>query len=262
MLISVWPHPPPPHTHLPPTCHTVQTFLFVVQFLPLFSHQTGFVSLPTPHVLPPTPPPLLRIESGFDCTTELQICHFIYVSTIRNWCVLPPFVHWGATLPCFRGLTVPTKLEDSRYNVGLRNCVIVKLQWFIYFSFRSTKKKSIFWLTTDNFFFSETLFSFFSFRFFSGALILFCVRLFRLTLSEELLCNGDSAGVFRDSVAVTRDSSRLKNGGSGHVSPETTTKTKKHIQPCPPLPERAQNWTLQKLLQTIDWPLTPDFCFC
>lgn len=38
----------------------------------------------------------------------------LYFSTIRNGCVLPLFVHLGATLPCVRSLTVPTGFGGSQ----------------------------------------------------------------------------------------------------------------------------------------------------
>lgn len=99
------------------------TTLFISVFYKHFSsHSMTYSSLNRLvfSLLPTHSPLLFPIESGFDCTMEeKKKSATLYFSTIRNGCVLPLFVHLGATLPCFRGLTVPTGLEDHKGNVGL-----------------------------------------------------------------------------------------------------------------------------------------------
>ena len=154
--------------HVPPTswagivswflCNLTPTTLFRLFLLNFYHCSLIRLGLSPAHA-PLLTPSLFELNQGLTAPRNNKSAT-LYVSTIRNWCVLPLFVHWGATLPCFKGLTVPTKLEDSRYNVGLRNCY--SKTSVVYLFFIQINKISIFWLTTDNILF------FFS----SGALIL------------------------------------------------------------------------------------------
>lgn len=118
--------------HVPPTSRTgIQSWFNVYpshrhslrslqnnkHFFPVhlvfFSHQTGFLSPAHP------PSPLTNWIRVWLHHGEQKKSATLYFSTIRNGRVLPLFVHLGATLPCFRVLTVPTGLEDPKGNVGL-----------------------------------------------------------------------------------------------------------------------------------------------
>lgn len=125
-LVLFLPHVPPTSCAgitswfnvLPSYHHTLfsSVFFLYIFFFPfhlvLFSHQTGFLS-PAPN------PASFQLNQGLTAPWRKKKSATLYFSTIRNGCVLPLFVHLGATLPCFRGLTVPTGLEDPKGNVGL-----------------------------------------------------------------------------------------------------------------------------------------------
>lgn len=116
--------------HVPPTsCAGITSWFNVLpshrhtlelRFLRYFSSRSISYSSLTRLVfsLLPPPPSSFQLNQGLTAPWRKKSAT-LYFSTIRNGCVLPLFVHLGATLPCFRGLTVPTGLEDPKGNVGL-----------------------------------------------------------------------------------------------------------------------------------------------
>lgn len=116
----------------------------------LFSHQTGFLSL--------APTPLFStVKSGFDCTMEKKkICHFIFQYNQERMCPAPicPF---GGNIAMLQRLNCANRVGGSQRQCRTWNCAIIKLQWFIYFSFKSTK--SLFFGLLLTIFISENLFS-------------------------------------------------------------------------------------------------------
>lgn len=120
------------------------------------------------------PRPLCPIESGFDCTMENTKSATLYFSTIKNGCVLPLFVHLGATLPCFKVLLCQQGWRIPKAMSDLELCD--KKTSMVYLFFIQINKISIFWLTTDNFHFRNPL---------SGALM-FCFVIIG-DFSKELL---------------------------------------------------------------------------
>ena len=107
-------------------------------------------------LLPLTPPPLLfPIESGFDCTMEKKICHFIFQYNQERMCPAPvcPF---GGNIAMLQRFNCANRVGGSQRQCRTWICAIIKLQWFIYFSFRSTK--SLFFGLLLTIFISETCF--------------------------------------------------------------------------------------------------------
>lgn len=142
-------------------CYLATTTLFSYDFLSpppcslhlvLFSRQTGFVS--------PAPACFSSFQLNQGLTAPRRGKNLpLYISVQSGTDVSCPFfVHWGATLPCFRGFNCANRVGGSKKgNVELGTVRIIQLKWFIYFSFRSMKIY-IFWLTTDNYHFRNLLF--------------------------------------------------------------------------------------------------------
>lgn len=134
-------------------------FFFLNIFLPgpsraLLSPDWFSLSCPYPRLFP--------IESGFDCTTEKKICHFIFQYNQERMCPAPvcPF---GGNIAMLQRFNCANRVGGSQRQCRTWSCAIIKLQWF-YLFFIQIDKISIFWLTTDNFHFRNL---------FSGALMFF-----------------------------------------------------------------------------------------
>lgn len=107
-------------------------------------------SLSCPHHL------FFPIESGFDCTMEKKkICHFIFQYNQERMCPAPicPF---GGIIAMLQRFNCANRVGGSQRQCRTWSCAIIKLQWFIYFSFRSTK--SLFFGLLLTIFISETCF--------------------------------------------------------------------------------------------------------
>lgn len=112
------------------------SFFLKYIFLPVLA--ISYSSL-TRLVISLLPPPLLfPIESGFDCTMEKKICHFIFQYNQERMCPAP-FCPFGGNIAMLQRFNCANRVGGSQRQCRTWNCVIIKLQWFIYFSFRSTK---------------------------------------------------------------------------------------------------------------------------
>lgn len=109
-------------------------FFFLSIFLPVPSCtllSPDWFSLSCTHLLFP-------IESGFDCTMEKKICHFIFQYNQERMCPAPicPF---GGNIAMLQSFNCANRVGGSQRQCWTWNCAIIKLQWFIYFSFKTTK---------------------------------------------------------------------------------------------------------------------------
>lgn len=137
------------------TLSLVQFFLYIYIyiFLPvpsrtLLSPDWFSLSCPQPH--------LFSIESGFDCTMEKKkICHFIFQYNQERMCPAP-FCPFGGNIAMLQRFNCANRVGGSQRQCRTWSCAIIKLQWFIYFSFRSTK--SLFFGLLLTIFISETCF--------------------------------------------------------------------------------------------------------
>lgn len=134
------------------TTTTVFSSGFLDIFLPAPSCtllSPDWFSLSCPHPL------LFPIESGFDCTMEKKICHFIFQYNQERMCPAPvcPF---GGNIAMLQRFNCANRVGGSQRQCRTWSCAIIKLQWFIYFSFRSTK--SLFFGLLLTIFISETCF--------------------------------------------------------------------------------------------------------
>lgn len=126
-------------------------FMFFFPFhLVLFSHQTGFLSL--------LPPPSLFSQLNQGLTApwrKKKICHFIFQYNQERMCPAPicPF---GGIIAMLQRFNCANRVGGSQRQCRTWSCAIIKLQWFIYFSFRSTK--SLFFGLLLTIFISETCF--------------------------------------------------------------------------------------------------------
>lgn len=127
-------------------------FFFNDIFLPvpsrtLLSPNWFSLSCPRPHLLP--------IESGFDCTMEKKNLP-LYISVQSGTDVSCPLCPFGGNIAMLQRFNCANRVGGSQRQCRTWSCVTIKLQWFIYFSFRSTK--SLFFGLLLTIFISETCF--------------------------------------------------------------------------------------------------------
>ena len=121
--------------HVLPSHHrTVYvTFLIFRSFhLVIFSRQTGFVKS--------SPAPLyssnwIRVWLHHG---GKHICHFISQYNQEQMCPAPIYP-LGGGVAIFQRFNCANRVGGSKRQRRTWNCAIIRLQWFIYFSFRSTK---------------------------------------------------------------------------------------------------------------------------
>ena len=103
----------------------------------------------------PPPPSSFQLNQGLTAPWRKKICHFIFQYNQERMCPAPvcPF---GGNIAMLQRFNCANRVGGSQRQCRTWICAIIKLQWFIYFSFRSTK--SLFFGLLLTIFISETCF--------------------------------------------------------------------------------------------------------
>ena len=135
------------------------TTLFIWGFLDIFLPVPSRTLLSTDWFSPSwplhPPPPSFQLNQGLTAPWRKKICHFIFQYNQERMCPAPvcPF---GGNIAMLQRFNCANRVGGSQRQCRTWICAIIKLQWFIYFSFRSTK--SLFFGLLLTIFISETCF--------------------------------------------------------------------------------------------------------
>lgn len=163
-LVLFLPHVPPTSCAgitswfnvLPSHHHTLFSSVFFI-YIFFSSRSISYSSLTRLvfSLLPPTPPLSNWIRVWLHHGEKKKICHFIFQYNQERMCPAP-FCPFGGNIAMLQRFNCANRVGGSQRQCRTWSCAIIKLQWFIYFSFRSTK--SLFFGLLLTIFISETCF--------------------------------------------------------------------------------------------------------